>query len=436
MGAIQQLKQADSITLTLPQSRFFTSKARYTCFCGGFGSGKSHALFTKMLSDKFAHPKVDLMYGAPTYSLIRDIAYDRLENMLESMHMPYQLNKAEQILRIENYGKIIFRTLERPERLIGFQVFRAYLDELDTMRTSAAEEVWNKIIARCRQVDPDKPEAENQIFVATTPEGFSFVYQRWVKLIDDTNRSRYRLIKAPSYSNKFLPPGYVEDLRVSYTAALVNAYIEGDFVNMKNKSVYSNFDRTLNDSKTEIRNDDVLYVGMDFNVLNMNAIIHVLREGNPVAVAEITRAKDTPDMIDILNFRYRSEGRHHPILIYPDASGKNAKSLDASKSDIKLLRDAGFTIRARSKNPNIKDRVNSMNGMFRNSKGEIRYRVNVDKCPEYVMALEQQVYDENGMPEKNKGDNVDDLNDAGGYYIHYEFPIVRKDFSVESSNHF
>ncbi len=376
------------------------------------------------------------MYGAPTYSLIRDIAYDRLENMLETARVPYQLNKAEQILRIEKYGKILFRTLERPERLIGFQVFRAYLDELDTMKTKDAEDVWNKIIARCRQIDPDNTSAENQIFVATTPEGYSFVYQRWERDINDENRSRYKLIKASSYSNKYLPPGYVDDLKVSYPAALVDAYINGEFVNMKNKTVYSNFSRKTHHSDAEIAPGDTLFVGMDFNVLNMSAVVHVIRGGKPIAVAEVAKAKDTPDMIEILKYRYMGDGQRHSVIVYPDASGKNAKSLDASKSDIKLLREAGFTVKARSKNPNVKDRVNSMQAMFLNARGEIRYTVNTRNCPQYTSALEHQVYDDNGVPEKDPKTNVDDMNDAGGYFIHYEFPIVRREFTLETTNNF
>lgn len=418
------------IELSGPQSQFVMAKERFPCFCGGFGSGKSHALFTKILIDKITHPKVDLMYGAPTYGLIRDIAYDRLENLLTDARLPYQLNKAEQVLKIENYGKLLFRTLDRPERIVGFQVFRAYLDELDTMKPKLAEEAWLKMIARARQMDPDNPRALNQVAVATTPEGFGFVYQRWEKSPD----AQYRLIRASSYSNKFLPKDYIDSLLTSYPESLVNAYIHGLFVNMKNKTVYSNFDRRRNHAPVVPYPNETLYVGMDFNVLNMSAVIFVQRGDKAYAVAEVTRGKDTPNMIEILKFRYQNEEVHHNIIVYPDASSKNKKSLDHSKSDLQLLRDAEFTVKARNSNPAIKDRVVSKNAAFLDGNRNITLYVNTDTCPEYTNALEQQTYDSNGMPDKGLADNIDDLNDAGGYFISYEFPVIRRTFSQSASH--
>jgi hypothetical protein len=426
------VNQPRRIELSLPQSQFLTAKERYPCFCGGFGSGKSHALFTKILVDKIAHPKVDLLYGAPTYGLIRDIAYDRLENMLTEARLPYQLNKAEQVLKIEKYGKLLFRTLDRPERIVGFQVFRAYLDELDTMKQAIAQEAWLKIIARARQIDPDNTNATNQVAVATTPEGFSFVYHRWEKNKDPM----YRLIRASSYSNKFLPKDYIDSLLKSYPPALVDAYIHGKFVNLKNKTVYSNFDRMRNHASVTPLPGEVLHVGMDFNVLNMSAVVHVLRDGAAFAVGEVTRGKDTPHMVEILKFRYQSSEDHHAIVVYPDASGRSTRSIDASKSDLQILRSAEFTVVARSKNPPIKDRVISMNAAFMDGEMNTRYYVNTDTCPEYTNALEQQCYDHNGMPSKELGDNIDDLNDAAGYFIYNKFPVIRRVFTQESINHY
>jgi hypothetical protein len=109
------------------------------------------------------------------------------------------------------------------------------------------------------------------------------------------------------------------------------------------------------------------------------------------------------------------------IYIYPDSSGKNRKSVGASETDISLMRNAGFIMRFKSTNPAVKDRVNAMNGMFCNSKGERRYKVNTKKCPNYTEKLEQQIY-KNGEPEK---DGTEDVNDAGGYFIAHEYPIIK-----------
>ena len=77
-----------------------------------------------------------------------------------------------------------------------------------------------------------------------------------------------------------------------------------------------------------------------------------------------------------------------------------------------------------SANPPVKDRINSMNAMFCNALGERRYRVNPEKCPAYVEALEQQAWTKNGEPDKTSG--MDHVNDAAGYYIVHDYPLRGK----------
>ena len=415
-------ENTDQIRLTKPQSRFFISQAKYPLFCGGFGSGKSETLFIKLLAEKIARPHVDLGYFAPSYQLIRDIAYGRIQALLDRMNIEHKLNKADNNLYLQGYGKIIFRTLEVPERIIGFEIFSAYLDEIDTMRDSTVQEAWNKVIARCRQIDPDAPDDMNRVLSATTPEGYKFCYRRWEK--DPV--PGYQIYKAPTTSNPYLPADYIQSLRDSYPANLIEAYINGEFVNLTSKTVYSNFDRRTHHSELTTEDFEQLHIGMDFNINNMAATVHGITNDNvPVAVAEFTEIKDTPAMIDAIKFKYP----HHDITVYPDSSGQTASTMDANVSDLTLLRKAEFQLKYRSKNPLRRDRILAMQSAFRNGQDHIGYFVNTDMCPEYTNALEQQVFDKNGVPEKDPGSNVDDLNDSGGYFINYMFPVTRRQFT-------
>lgn len=411
------------INLTKPQSEFFVSPHKFTAFVGGFGSGKSHTLFCKMLVDKLEYPKLDIGYFAPSYQLIRDIAHVRLLNMLDETNIPYKLNKADNVLDLFKYGRILFRSMDIPDRIVGFEIGSAYIDEIDTMTYADAENAWNKIIARCRQINKKEyPGFLNRIYAATTPEGYNFVYHRWVK----EKKPGYHMIQAPTRSNPHLADDYVQSLMDSYPANLIKAYLEGEFVNLNSKQVYPNFDRTTNSTTRTHSNVDTLHIGVDFNVLNTNAIVHLLDKESrqAFAVEELTQMVDTPDFISTVKEKYPN----NLIYIYPDASGTSKKSVDASKSDIKLIRDAGFFVRAKSKNPLIKDRLQAMNGMFRTGDDQIHYWVNPDTCPQYTAALEQHTYDKNGKPVKDPNNSIDDINDAAGYCIYYNFPINRKQF--------
>ena len=397
------------INPTVPQDQFIFSEAQYPAIVAGFGAGKTEALIVRSLLGKLAYPNNDRAFYEPTYDLIRMIAWPRFEEMLSGLGVPYRLTKhPHNVLDIEGHGRIIFRSMDTPQRIIGFEVGDSDVDELDTLKRDDAAEVWRRILSRNRQKKLDG--SKNTVGVATTPEGFRFVYETW----EEQRPPGYEIIRAPSYSNPHLPEGYIDSLRDIYPSNLLDAYIEGLFVNLTSGTVYIQYDRhKCNTHETE-QPGEPLFVGMDFNVGNMAAVIHVKREGKPVAVGEITKAYDTPDMARLLKERYSG----HAIHVYPDASGDSRKSVNASKTDIAILRDAGFSVHAPKKNPPVKDRINAMNAAF-----ETGYKINVDRCPSYVKCLEQQAYNQHGEPDKSQG--LDHLPDGGGYFIHHDYPVIK-----------
>ncbi|MDT9702232.1 hypothetical protein, partial [Streptomyces sp. P17] len=78
---------------------------------------------------------------------------------------------------------------------------------------------------------------------------------------------------------------------------------------------------------------------MDFNRLHMAAVVYVIRDGRPIAVDEITDGRDTPYMAQLLVERYKDKG--HAVEVFPDASGGNKSSKNASESDLTILKAAG-----------------------------------------------------------------------------------------------
>ena len=356
----------------------------------------------------------DIAYYLPTYPLVEDIAYRRFPELCERKGWAYRLNKSSSFIEFPNAGRIVFRTMENPARIVGYEVAHSICDELDTLPIEKAREVWNKIIARNRQ----KCSMANTVAVATTPEGFRLVHELWVK----KRAPGYVLFRAKTMDNVAnLPEGYIDNLRNTYPSQQLAAYLDGEFVNLTAGSVYPEFDRELNASSEEIRPNETLHIGMDFNVTKMSAIVHVIRGDVPHAVAELTDVFDTPAMARIIKERYKDAG--HAIMVYPDASGQSRKSNNASESDLTILRQHGFTVCVNPTNPAVKDRVLSVNRMLHHE-GERKYFVRPDACPHYVEALEKQAYDKNGEPDKSSG--MDHVIDAGGYFIAYRYPIQKR----------
>lgn len=360
----------------------------------------------------------DIAFYLPNYPLVKTIAYPRFQAALDDIGIPYELNRSDHVLRVGG-RQIIFRTMENPDSIVGYEVGDSMVDELDTLPKAKANDVWNKIIARNRQKKVNGHQ--NSVAVGTTPEGFRFVYEKWQKSRTDS----YELIKAPTYSNPHLPDGYIDSLRETYPSHLLSAYIEGEFVNLTSGSVYLNYDRDLNKCLTEANASETLHIGMDFNVNNMAAAIHVMRDGNAHAVDEISGGQDTPNVIRTIRNRYAN----NPVIVYPDASGGASSTTNAASSDLVLLRNAGFTINAPRANGRVKDRVAAVNMALCNNEGQRLYYVNVDKCPNIALGLEQQAYDRNGDPDKSTG--FDHMNDAVGYFIVRKMPIKRRHEFVE-----
>ena len=398
------------ISPTLPQYNYMTSEARFPALVAGFGAGKTEAAILRSIFGLISNPGTNRGFYEPTYDLIRVIAWPRFEEILTAMGLPYRLQKTPiNQITIPGYGAIIFRSMENPNRIVGYEHADADIDELDTLNKANAGHVWRQVIARNRQTKPTgKP---NTIGVTTTPEGFRFVYDAWKK----DPQPGYEIIQAPTDSNPHLPDGYIESLRDIYPEQLLTAYLDGQFVNLTQGTVYSGYSRSRCNSQESIEDGEPLYIGCDFNVTQQCAVVYVRRSEEWHAVDEMLDMYDTPEMIRIISERYKD----HRVIIYPDASGRARKTVNASTSDIALIEQAGFTVRAKKSNPAIKDRVMATNAAFENG---LLY-INALKCTGVAESFEQLAYDKNGMPDKNSG--LDHAIDAATYPIAYEMPIVK-----------
>lgn len=411
-----QEKRTINITMTEPQSRFLGLKCKYPLFVGGYGSGKTQALCNAALIDASLGGSKSLIgLYAPTYDLVDLIIATRMKEILEEFGIRFVHNKKENTIKTReaHFGNFVLRSCDNPDRIVGYETYRAHIDEIDTLSQKNATKVWDKIISRNRQKPLTASDGFNRVSAYTTPEGFNFVHERWIT----KGGNHYDYVQADSRSNPYLPDGYIDSLLETYSDELAIAYIEGKFVNLNSGTVYKSYDRNAHRSFEKIKEKEVLYIGCDFNVTKMAASVYVRREGGKKwhAVDEFVDMYDTPDMVATIKEKYSD----HQIIMYPDASGANRSTKDANRSDLDLLRGAGFEVRAKKTNPSVKDRVNATNEAFR--KGLLY--VNDRACPTIASCFEQQAYDKNGQPDKSSG--KDHQNDASTYPIAYELPISR-----------
>ena len=402
-----------NLELSHPQHVFLNElNTKFRAYVGGLGSGKTYVGCLDLLLFAIKHPGTKQGYFGPSYPSIRDIFYPTIEEAAESIgvNVTIKLADKEVILRRngENIGTIICRSMDRPASIIGFKIARALVDEIDTMALDKATEAWRKIIARMRLKIPG---VVNGIGVTCTPEGFLFVYNHFAK----NPTKLYSMVQASTFENEeYLPDDYIESLYETYPDQLVSAYVLGQFVNLTSGSVYSSFDRQKNHYSYTERNTKIL-MGNDFNVMHTCGILAQMENGVLRVYKEYVDMYDTPELVNVIQKDYP----HKPLMLsFPDASGKNRHSSDASASDHATIRKVA-QLRVNKSNPAIKDRYMAVNKALDDG----LLTIDVKKCPELAEALEQQSFDKNGLPDKSSG--VDHPIDGLGYLVYWYFPISK-----------
>jgi len=411
------MEESLKIRAIIPQAKFLAMSQKFRAFVAGYGSSKTFTGCMAICKHFYEWPGINQGYFAPTFPHIRDIFYPTIEEVAYLFDMVVDIKEANKEVNFYSGGQYrgttICRSLERPQSIIGFKIGHALVDELDTLPTHKAKIAWQKIIARMRYQIID---LKNGIDVTTTPEGFKYVYQLFYKnpLEKPELLNNYGLIQASTYDNeKNLPPDYIPSLIETYPSELIDAYIDGQFVNLTSGTVYRKYDRKTCNSTESIQDKEPLYLGMDFNVQHMAASVFVKRQNDWHAVSELKEVFDTPDMVKIIQEKWNG----HSVTVYPDASGNSRKSMNANSSDISLLREARFIVKHNSANPLVKNRILATNKAFEDGK----LFVNHVLCPTIASCLEQQSYDTNGEPDKKSG--FDHQNDSFSYPIAYEMPI-------------
>lgn len=378
------------------QDEFLFSDAPSTGLVAGFGSGKSFIGAIKSCK-KLLEYKCNVGYYLPTYQLIKDIAFKNFTNTFLEFGIPFKLNETDKNF-ITPYGIVYMRSMDNPTNIVGYETGYALIDEADILPTDKMNKAYKAIVARNRSVLPKG--CINATDMVSTPEGFKFLYDYYVK----NGNKRRILIQANTLDNPYLPQSYIDNLYDTYPKEQLEAYMRGQFVNLTSGTVYRNFDRKVNIDNS-LKQSDILYCGMDFNITNMACTVSVKENNIRYTVDEIVDVYDTNEMVSELKRRYPTKR----IIIYPDAAGGARNT--SGKSDHDILRKAGFKVVAPKKNPPVRDRINSVNKTFQ----ETTTFVNSEKCPSLVEALEKQAYNKNGEPDKQSG--LDHILDAYGYEI-------------------
>lgn len=405
----------------LPMQREFVEDidTKILGFVAGFGAGKTRSLCCKAVLQCLDNPgKVGAVFE-PTNILLRDVWMRSFDEFLEEYEIEHDFRVSPQPEYVIHGPRgsctLLCRATETWNRIRGQNLAFVLVDEIDTSPHETSKKAVEMFLARLR--GGSKP----QLAMASTPEGYKILYSLFVLEAEKPDR---RLIRAKTTDNPYLPDGFIDSLYANYEANLIASYINGEFTNLANTTVYHPYDRDQHWCDTTIQPDDRVFVGVDFNVGACFCIL-IVRRGDEFHVCEEAHPKDTPAVVEWLQERLAANIANNGVVVIPDASSRHRTTTNASQSDLSLLRKGGFTIKDQSSNPQIADRVNAVNVLLLNNR--LKVNPDVKKCRWLTKSLETQAYGKDGKPEKGIG-GVDDISgpvDALGYAISWLAPLRR-----------
>ncbi len=336
-----------------------------------------------------------------------------IEEFLTKHSIPFTTNKSSLEIKTP-YGTIINRSYSNPERIISYECYESYIDELDVLSRDKAEYVFRKITERNRQIINGKNGAI--CITSTADQGTSgFVYEKFGNI---TDHDHFKLIQGRTEDNIYLPKEYVAQLKKNYTPKQALCYLEGLFIAINENAVYPEYNREENHASVEIDKHDYIIATADFNVSGC-VITLAVEQDEQLFFFDEHVVNNTREMAEYL---VRSFGADR-VTVFPDSSGAH-QSTNSAETDHDILRSYNLTINAPKANPRINDRVNTVNASLYHK----TVWIDKDKCKKLSQSLEQQRYDINGKPEKSSshdGGAVDDFCDSFGYGVHRLQAIIK-----------
>lgn len=323
--------------------------------------------------------------------------------MLDKFHIPYSYKEQKGKLNFGN-TEIICGSLDNYHVHEGIEVGWFWMDEAGKTKMEA----FLMLMARNRHPNAKKLEG----WCTTTPFGFNWLFDYFK---GDKTNDEFAMFKSKSSDNKFLPAGYVESLKESYDEKIYAQEVLGEFMNVSMGRIYYGFDRNKHVKPVSYKKDTPIYIGMDFNINPMTAVILQTYDDHTYVIDEFyIMTSNTHEMGGAIAERY---GRGHSII--PDSTGKALKTASAGLSDHQILQQKGFKILG-SHNPFRVDRYNCVNNTFEKGK------ITIDpKCKKLIKDLEQVSYKEgSSLPDTSQKD-LTHISDALGYALYWKYPIFK-----------
>ncbi len=389
--------------LTKPQSEIFLSAARFVSVVAGRRFGKTFLATASLLRAAISGDNKNVWYVAPTYGAAKEICWNMLINTIPQEYIA-KTNETSLTIKLINGSYIALKGAEKPNNLRGRALDFVVLDEFADMRP----ETWYEVVRASLS------DRQGSALFIGTPKGRNHFYDLWAKGKDnalDWESFQYTTIEGGN-----VPEQEIEQAKSDLDERTFNQEYNAAFVTYAGL-IYYGFSRE--ESVLDMGDDSgTLHIGMDFNLDPMSAVICIRKGEKLYAVDEIVMyGSNTDEMVAEIINRYPRRS----IIIYPDPASRQRKTSAGGRTDLSILQNAGFSVKAKNSHALVRDRINAVNSRLLSGDGQ-RHLFVSPKCKQTIKSLERQTYKE-GTSIPNKDDGFDHMNDALGYLVEYLFPV-------------
>ncbi|MEK9207376.1 MAG: phage terminase large subunit [Patescibacteria group bacterium] len=261
----------NQIEPTPKQTEFITSEQKFSCFSGGFGSGKTIAgCLRSLLLSQF--PGNFGLVGRLTYPELRDTTRKTFFEICPPEYYDEaaggQWKPSENYLRLVNGSEIIFRHLDNvsEKELLSLNLGWFFIDQAEEV----GERVFQILTSRLRLASVPNRYG----FVVCNPEPSNWIDLKWRKpILENKPNPNHHFIESASYDNPYLPADYIPSLLATYPEEMVKRYIEGRWDVFENQ-IYHEFDYKMHSIVPfEIPKGWERIVGVDHGMVNPTAAI-------------------------------------------------------------------------------------------------------------------------------------------------------------------
>ena len=346
--------------------------SRYKVVVAGRRFGKTYMAILWLLSKQLQSDERRWIIF-PTYRQAKMVAWSILKNTFSGRQV--RINETELSITLPNNARIELKGADKEDSIRGVSISMVVLDEYAYMKPN----VWGEI------VQPMLAEAGGEALFVGTPTGIqNHFYDLYIK---GQAKGDYKSWQFTTLDGGFISPAEIEVAKNNLDKRTFKQEYLASFESSANKCAY-NFSRDIHCKVMD--KSSRMFWGVDFGVASyMTAILMCENTKGEVYVFDEIgiRNSNTFELAKLMQVK----GEELPV--YPDPAGK-ARHSSSTKSDHRILQDAGFTVIAKKANPTQKDRLNSLNRMLENANGEHKLFIN-PKCKNTIRDLELTTF-ENG----------------------------------------